>query len=74
MLPPEFWKEGMDRLEAMSMLLAVVEAGSLSGASRRLKTPLATVSRRISDLERHLKTQPGRRLDNRSTGEIAAAT
>ena len=73
MLPPEFWKEGMDRLEAMSMLLAVVEAGSLSGASRRLKTPL-TVSRRISDLERHLKTQPGRRLDNRSTGEIAAAT
>ena len=56
----------MDRLEAMSTLLAVVEAGSLSGASRRLRTPLATVSRRIIDLERHLKTQ----LLNRSTRRL----
>ena len=47
----------MDRLEAMSTLLAVVEAGSLSAASRRLGTPLATVSRRISELEAHLKTR-----------------
>lgn len=56
----------LDRLEAMSTLLAVVEAGSLSGASRRLRTPLATVSRRIIDLERHLKTQ----LLNRSTRRL----
>ncbi|MET0314754.1 MAG: LysR family transcriptional regulator, partial [Hansschlegelia sp.] len=47
----------MDRLEAMSVLLAVVEEGSLSGASRRLRTPLATVSRKVAELERHLRTQ-----------------
>jgi len=47
----------MDRLEAMSTLLAVVEAGSLSAASRMLKVPLATVSRRVSDLEAHLRTR-----------------
>jgi DNA-binding transcriptional LysR family regulator len=56
----------MDRIEAMSTLLAVVEAGSLSAASRRLGTPLATVSRRISELEAHLKTQ----LLNRSSRRI----
>src|SRR5262245_49306498 len=53
----------MDRLEAMSVLVAVAEAGSLSAASRRLGTPLATVSRKISELEDHLET----RLLNRSS-------
>ena len=57
----------MDRLNAMSVLLTVVEAGSLSAASRRLGTPLATVSRKISDLEAHLKT----RLLIRSTRQIS---
>jgi DNA-binding transcriptional LysR family regulator len=57
----------LDRIEAMSTLLAVVQAGSLSAASRQLGTPLATVSRRISDLEAHLKT----RLLNRSTRQIS---
>jgi DNA-binding transcriptional LysR family regulator len=47
----------MDRLESMSILLAVVEAGSLSAGARRLDTPLTTVSRKISDLEGYLKTQ-----------------
>ena len=47
----------MDRLEAMSMLLAVVDAGSLSAASRRLGSPLATVSRKVLELEAHLKTR-----------------
>jgi DNA-binding transcriptional LysR family regulator len=47
----------MDRLDAMSLLLAVVEEGSLSAAARRLRTPLATVSRRVAELERHLRTQ-----------------
>src|SRR5262245_35405029 len=51
----------------MSVLLAVVEAGSLSAASRRLSTPLATVSRKISELEAHLKT----RLLNRSGRQIS---
>ena len=41
----------MDRLEAMSILIAVAEAGSLSAASRRLGTPLPTVSRKIAELE-----------------------
>ncbi|MCB8877942.1 LysR substrate-binding domain-containing protein [Acidisoma silvae] len=47
----------MDRLDSMSMLVAVSEAGSLSAAARRLDTPLTTVSRKISVLEEHLKTQ-----------------
>jgi DNA-binding transcriptional LysR family regulator len=39
----------------MSVLLAAVESGSLSKASRRLRLPLATVSRKMADLESHLK-------------------
>lgn len=45
----------MDRFEAMTILLAAVDHGSLSAASRRLGIPLATVSRRVSELESHLK-------------------
>ena len=47
----------MDRLEGMTILLAAVDTGSLSAASRQLRIPLATVSRRVSDLERHLKAR-----------------
>ena len=47
----------MDRLASMSVLVAVAESGSLSAASRKLGIPLATVGRRISDLESHLRTQ-----------------
>ena len=47
----------MDRLEAMSILLKAVEAGSLSGAGRALGMPLASVSRKVSELESHLGTQ-----------------
>ena len=56
----------MDRLEAMSMLVAVTEAGSLSAASRALQVPLATLSRRLSDLEARL----GTRLLVRTTRKI----
>jgi DNA-binding transcriptional LysR family regulator len=56
----------MDRLESMAMLVAVTEAGSLSAASRRLSTPLTTVSRKVSELERHL----GTRLLNRSARRL----
>ena len=45
----------MDRLEAMAVFAAAVEAGSLSAAGRKLRMPLATVSRKISELESHLK-------------------
>lgn len=47
----------MDRLDAMSVLLAVVDAGSLSAAARQLGAPLSTVSRKISDLEARLGTR-----------------
>jgi DNA-binding transcriptional LysR family regulator len=57
----------VDRLEAMSLLISVVEAGSLSAAGRKLGVPLPTVSRKISDLEAHLNT----RLLTRSTRRLA---
>lgn len=47
----------MDRLEAMSMLVKVAQRGSLSAASRTLNVPLATLSRKISDLEALLGTR-----------------
>jgi DNA-binding transcriptional LysR family regulator len=47
----------MDRFEAIRTLIAAVDGGSLSAASRALATPLPTVSRRISDLEAHLGAQ-----------------
>jgi len=56
----------LDRLEAMSILLEVVELGSLSAAARRRNMPLATVSRKVSDLEAHLRA----RLFNRSTRRL----
>lgn len=47
----------MDRLDAMTVLMVVVEEGSLSAGARRLRMPLPTVSRKMADLERHLGTQ-----------------
>ena len=47
----------MDRLEAMGMLLKVTELGSLSAAGRALHVPLATLSRKIADLEALLGTR-----------------
>lgn len=44
----------MDRLDAMSVLIAAVERGSFSRASRDLGLPLATVSRKVAQLEAHL--------------------
>lgn len=62
----------MDRLEAMGLLLAAIEAGSLSGAARRLDRPLSTVSRRVAELESHLGvrllTRAGRRLEPTEAG------
>ncbi len=57
----------MDRLEAMSIVLAVAETGSLSRAARRLNTPAATASRKITDLEAHLRTK----LFDRSARKLA---
>lgn len=44
----------MDRFESMSIFVALAEYESLSAASRKLKIPLATVSRKLSELETHL--------------------
>ncbi len=41
----------MDRFEAMSMLIGVVEKGSFSAAARTMRVPVTTVTRKISDLE-----------------------
>ena len=47
----------MDRFDAIRTLLAAVDGGSLSAASRKLGTPLPSVSRKVSELEAHLGTQ-----------------
>jgi DNA-binding transcriptional LysR family regulator len=47
----------MDRLDAMQVLLAVVDEGSLSAGSRKLNAPLPSVSRKVAELERHLGTR-----------------
>src|SRR5215470_14107077 len=51
----------------MSIVLAVAEAGSLSAAARRLHAPLATVSRKVADLEGHLRAK----LFDRSSRALA---
>lgn len=57
----------MNRLESMSVFVAVVEAGSLSAAARQLGMPLATVSRKVAELEAHLKS----RLLHRTTRQLS---
>ena len=47
----------MDRFEAIRTLLAAVDGGSLTAASRQLGMPLPTVSRNVSELEARLGTQ-----------------
>jgi DNA-binding transcriptional LysR family regulator len=57
----------MDRLESMTLFCAAIEAGSLSAAARELGVPLATVSRKVSELEEHLRT----RLLNRTSRKLS---
>ena len=57
----------LDRFEAMSILLRVADTGSFSAASRELGVPLATVSRKVGELEAHL----GTRLLTRTTRKLA---
>ena len=57
----------MNLLESMSILVAVVDAGSLSAAARRLGMPLPTVSRKVAELESHLKS----RLLHRTTRQLS---
>lgn len=57
----------MDRLEGMAALVSVAKAGGFSAASRETGIPLATLSRRVADLEAAL----GVPLLRRSTRQIA---
>jgi len=47
----------MDRIEAMSILVAAVETGSFTAAARKLGTSLPTVSRKVAELEAHLNAR-----------------
>ena len=55
----------MDRIELMSVVVSIAEAGSLSAASRKLRMPVPTVSRKLSELEARLKTQLFQRSSRR---------
>jgi DNA-binding transcriptional LysR family regulator len=70
-------ESAMDRLDSMSVLVAVADAGSLSAAARRLGMPLATVSRKVGELEARLKTRllvrTTRRLTLTEAGEAYLA-
>ena len=57
----------MNRLESMEAFVAVARAGGFSAASRELGIPLATISRRVGELESAL----GVRLLRRSTRQVA---
>ena len=46
----------MDRLEAMSLLIETLDAGSFSAAAKRRGVPVATLTRKVGQLERHLGT------------------
>ena len=56
----------MDRLEAMTIVVTVIDKGSLSAAGRDLDVPLATVSRKVKELE----TLLGTRLLIRTTRKV----
>lgn len=57
----------MDRLLAMQVFSAVVEAGAFARAADRLTLSTSAVSRHVADLERHL----GARLLQRSTRRLS---
>ena len=56
----------MDRLEAMAMLVSSVEEGSLSAAARKLRIPVATLTRNVNELE----TKVGTKLLVRTTRKL----
>jgi DNA-binding transcriptional LysR family regulator len=56
----------MDRIDSMTAFVAVADEGSLSAAGRLLRMPLASVSRKLADLEAHL----GTRLMTRTTRQL----
>jgi DNA-binding transcriptional LysR family regulator len=69
----------MDRLASMGLVLEVAQSGSLSAAARKLRMPLASLSRKVSELEHHLGAQIFKRtsrklaLTDSGEGYLAAA-
>lgn len=61
------WTSDVDRLEAMTMLLAAIQKGSFSAAAREMNVPVPTLTRRVTDLEEQL----GTRLLTRTTRKLA---
>jgi DNA-binding transcriptional LysR family regulator len=57
----------MDRLEQMEVFVAVVECGSFTGASERIATSRANISKHIAALEGRLKV----RVLNRTTRRVS---
>jgi DNA-binding transcriptional LysR family regulator len=57
----------MDRLDELSVFVAIVEAGSLVGAARRLRRSPPAVTRALADLENRI----GLRLVERTTRRLA---
>jgi DNA-binding transcriptional LysR family regulator len=55
----------VDRFDSMSVIIRVAETGSLSAASRMLGVPVPTISRKLADLEAHLKVQLFQRSSRR---------
>jgi len=56
----------VDKFEAMSAFVAVAKARGFSAAARQLGIPLATINRRVLDLEREMSV----RLLHRSTRQV----
>jgi DNA-binding transcriptional LysR family regulator len=68
----------MDQLAAIKVFVAIADAGSLSGAGKRLGMPLSTVSRHLKaledELDTRLVTRTTRRLTLTGPGRAYAAT
>ena len=68
----------MDRIEELAIFVAIVDAGSLAGAARRLRKSRPAVTRALAGLEERVGTQliarTTRRLTPNDAGRVLAAT
>lgn len=64
----------MNQLDALRSAIAAADTGSFSAAARSLAIPLATLSRKVADLETHLGTplfvRTSRRLQITEAGQV----
>ena len=64
----------MDRFEAMTVFVAIAYGGSLSAAARQLEQPLATVSRKLAQLEAQRASVVSNLVDAEGAAATAAPT